>query len=241
MTDVLKNQQVKNNNANDEDAKIQQAIKNYLLKNPDYFIQHPELMGELEVTSTKGKLTDLSTHQLRTLQRENRQFKTQISQLVKNAQQSESMMNRLFNLLTELSVVEKHEYLPKFVNFVIENFPADYFKLLLADGLLELPVHEHVAKLSVAQMEHFAVFQVKPEPLSGRLQQEKIHSIFNDSQGIKSAIVLPVGIGAEYGLLAFASKDEEKFHPNSSSDLLQKLAHVLVVYLMQVKPKAVGQ
>jgi len=241
MSDALKNQKAKNKDANSEDAKIQKAIKNYLLKHPDYFIQHPELMAELEVANTKGELADLTTHQLRTLQRENRQLKAQISQLIKNAQQSESVMNRLFNLLTELSVVKKSNYLPEFVNFVVENFPADYFKLLLVEGLAELPDHQYVTKLDAAQIKQFAVFKIKPEPLSGRLQQEKIHSIFSDCQDIKSAIVLPIGGGAEYGLLAFASTDEEKFHPNSSSDLLQKLAQVLAAYFTQLKSQDENQ
>jgi len=219
-----------------EDAKIQKAIKNYLLKHPDYFAQHPELVAKLEVTSVQGELTNLTTHQLRTLQNENRQLKAQIAQLIKNAQQSESMMNRLFNLLTELSVVKKTDFLPEFVTFVAENFPTDYFKLLVAEGLLALPDHHQVERMSAAQRAQFAVFQAKSEPLSGRLKQEKVQSIFSGNEDIKSAIVLPIGNSAEYGVLAFASTDEQKFHPNSSSDLLQKLAHILAAYFTQLHP-----
>ncbi len=233
MSEAVKNEAVKNEDVKNEDAKIQKAIKTYLLKHPGYFVQHPELMAELEVASVEGELTNLSTHQLRTLQNENRQLKAQITQLIKNAQQSESMMNRLFNLLTELSVVKKANFLPEFVTFVIENFPTDYFKLLVAENLVELPDHDHVEGLSAEQMKQFAVFQAKPEPLSGRLKTEKIQSIFTGSKDIKSAIVLPVGVKAGYGLLAFASTSEEKFHPHSSSDLLQKLAQILAAYFAQ--------
>ena len=236
MSDASKNKDVKK-----EDAKIQKAIKTYLLKHPDYFAQHPELMAELEVVSPQGELTNLTTHQLRTLQNENRQLKAQIAQLIKNAHQSESMMNRLFNLLTELSVVKKSDFLPEFVTFVTENFPTDYFKLLVTEGLVELPEHDHVEGLSAAQMTQFAVFQAKPEPLSGRLKQEKVQSIFSGNEDIKSAIVIPIGTSAEYGMLAFASIDEQKFHPNSSSDLLQKLAQILATYFTQLKPEDENQ
>lgn len=220
-----------------EALKIQKAIKNYLLKHPDYFTHQPELVAALEVVAPEGGLTNLTTHQLRSLQKENRQLKAQIAQLIKNAQQSESMMNRLFSLLTELSVVKKANFLSEFVAFVTENFPTDYFKLLVAEGAGELPEHNKIDSLSAAQMTHFAVFQAKSEPLSGRLKQEKIQSIFADNQDIKSAIVLPIGASARYGLLAFASTDEEKFHPNSSSDLLQKLAQILAAYFNQQKPQ----
>ena len=240
MSDAESNDQV-NDQAKTEDVKIQKAIKNYLLKHPEYFVQHPELVTELEVVSSTGTLTDLTTHQLRSLQKENRQLKAQIVQLIKNAQQSESMMNRMFNLLTELSVVKKADFLPEFVSFVIENFPTDYFKLLVSDGLVDFPEQEHVEVISAAHVNQFAVFKAKSEPLSGRLQQEKVQSIFKDSAAIKSAIVLPVGAYAEYGMLAFASTDEEKFHPHSSSDLLQKLAQILATYFLQLKSEDENQ
>ena len=246
MTDAKINSGVKNKDAKtkdpkQDDAKIQLAIKKYLFKHPDYFANHPELMAELEVLSPQGELTNLTTHKLRTLQNENRQLKAQIAQLIKNAQQSESMMNRLFSLLTELSVVKKADFLYEFVTFVSENFPTDYFKLLVTEGLIDLPEHGHITSLNAAQLNHFAVFQAKSEPLSGRLKQEKILSIFTDSTDIKSAIVLPIGDKASFGLLAFASVDEEKFHPNSSSDLLQKLAQILAAYFSQQQPKDENQ
>lgn len=225
----------KNKINSSEDAKIQRAIKKYLLKHPEYFVQHPELMAEIEVIDTQGELTDLTTHQLRTLQKDNRQLKVQMAQLIKNAQQSESMMNRLFDLLTELSVVKETDFLVAFVGFVSEHFPTDYFKLMVSEGLVELPEHQHIEALNAQHMTQFAGFQVKSEPLSGRLKKEKIQSVFKDAEDIMSAIVLPVGNKAGYGLLAFASTDEEKFHPNSSSDLLQKLAQILSAYFSKIK------
>jgi len=225
------------NSMRNDDEKIQNAIKKYLLKHPGFFAQHPELMAELEVVSHGGKLTDLTTHQLRTLQKTNRELKTQMSQLIKNAQQSESMMNRLFELMLEMSVVNKDEFLPEFVGFVVKHFPADYFKVLVSDGLLDLPENDHIDRYHTAQKQLFDDFKNKSEPLSGRLQKEKISSIFEFSDDIKSAIVLPLGSNAVYGLLAFASKDEEKFHPNSSSDLLQKLTQILVSYFSQIETR----
>ena len=216
-----------------DDKKIQLNISKYLRKHPEFFLQYPDLLSELEVVSVEGKLTDLSTHQRKSLQNENRQLKNQITQLIKNAQQSESLMNRLFNLLTELSVVESSLYIPGFVSFVTEHFPVDYFKLLVAEGLVENHDSANIAVMNATHVKQFAVFQAKSEPLSGRLQQEKIASVFGAVDDIKSAVVLPIGNHAEYGLMVFASKDEEKFHPHSSSDILQKLCQILQAYFSQ--------
>ncbi|TDR23504.1 DUF484 family protein [Marinicella litoralis] len=220
-----------------KEKNIQQGIKKYLLKNPGFFALFPELMAELEVVTPEGELTNLSTHQLRTLQKENKQLKAQIAQLIKNAQQSESLMNRLFELLTELSVMNQSEFIPGFVKFVTTHFPSDYFKLLLAEGTQGVVASAEVATITTAQLTQFSVFQAKQEPMSGRLKKEKITSLFGEQDDIKSAIVLPIGQQAKFGLMSFASKDEEKFHPNSSSDILQKLAQILESYLKQQQPQ----
>ncbi len=226
---------VNNNKSASDDVKIQQAIKNYLLKHPSYFSENPDLVTALEVVTTEGKLTDLTTHQMRALKQENGKLKTQISQLIKNAKLSESMMDRLFKMLTELSVAPKGNYLSVFADLVEVHFPVEYFKLLVTKEDENSPDHKDIEILTTTQMTQFSVFQAKSEPLSGRLKQEKIMSIFTGVEDIKSAIVFPIGTAAEFGLLAFASRDEEKFHPNSSSDLLQKLSQILATYFSHQK------
>ncbi len=216
-----------------DDQKIQTAIKKYLRQNPGFFAANPALLNEMEVADESGQLTSLTTHQLRSLQKENRQLKNQIQQLIHNAQQSESLMNRLFELLIQLSTSAREAFIPGFVRFVGEHFPSDYLRLWLAEGLVDADPSEQVDVITAEIRTQFSVFQAKPEPLSGRLKQEKIHSIFKGVDDIKSAIVLPIGPQAQFGLMAFASTDEEKFHPTSASDILQKLTHILAHYLTQ--------
>ena len=226
---------------NNDDQKIQQAIRKYLLKHPDYFVQNADLLTELEVASPQGELASITTHLLKALQKENRQLKGQMAELVSNAQQSESVMNRLFDLLNTLSVVDTDAYLTTFVGYVTEHFPTDYFKLVVAEGLLPANEAPELGLMNASQLKHFSVFQAKSAPLSGRLPKEKIQSLFADVDDIGSAVVLPIGAQAEYGLLAFASRDEEKFHPHSASDLLQKLSQILVAHFQRLQPQDENQ
>lgn len=216
-----------------DDQKIQKAIKNYLLKNPDYLVQHPDLLPGIEMIQESGDLSDFTAYQLRSLQKENQALKDQMSVLVQNAQQSESMMNRLFDLLLQLSVVDGDEFLPKYIDFVTEHFKADYFKILLDETLPEFEFNAHLGIYTQTHKKQFPEFGSKTAPLSGRLQQDKLTSLFPQGEGIGSAVVLPVGDNAEFGVMAFASVDQEKFHPNSASDLLQKLTDILTTYIKQ--------
>ncbi|WP_223788315.1 DUF484 family protein [Marinicella meishanensis] len=218
-----------------EEQKLQQAVKKYLLKNPGFFSQHPELVNTLEITQADGSVSDFTAHQLRSLQQENQQLKTQLANLIRNAGQSESMMNRLFDLLTQLAVVREQAFLPQLVEFVEQNFSSDYFKLLL-DAALVTEATDHLAVITANQRKQFSVFQAKAEPLSGRLKQEQLNGLFPGVNDIASAVVLPIGSQAQHGLMAFASRDQEKFHPNLASDLLQKLSQIVATHCAQQPP-----
>ncbi|MCX7554374.1 DUF484 family protein [Marinicella sp. S1101] len=218
-----------------DDLKIQKAIKNYLLKNPQYFAQHPELINQLSVAQPNGELTDLTSHQLRSLQKENRELKQKMTALMQNAQQSESVMDRLFNLLLQLSVVDGSDFIDRFIDFVAANFKADYFKIMLAEKAFIDEESDNLAPYTANQQNHFSVFQSKSAPISGRLRQEQLKSVFPTADDIKSAVVLPIGEAAEYGIMVFGSVDQEKFHPHSATDLLQKLTDILATYLQQTQ------
>lgn len=215
-----------------DENKLTFAVKKYLQKHPDFFVKNPELLTSLEVVDSKGKLADFTTHQMRALKKENSQLKMQLKQLITNAQQSETLMNRLFTILSELSLVGKEHFLSAFVDKVAEHFPSDYFKLLLAEELCHESV-AHTDVLSANHKTHFANTIHQSTPLSGRLKSEQINSIFENGSDIKSAVVLPIGPQAIYGLMSFASKDQEKFHPHSSTDILQKLSQILASYFSQ--------
>lgn len=216
-----------------DDLKIQKAVKNYLLKNPGFFSQYPELVTAINVEHDNGELTDLATHQLRALKKENSGLKKQMSALIQNAQQSESMMNRMFSLLMALKLEGGDDFLQQFIAFVTEHFKSDYFKILLDDTLPEFEVSEYLGVYTASHKKHFVEFESHSEPLSGRLQKSKVSCLFPQAGDIESVVVLPVGKNAEYGLMAFASNDQEKFHPNSATDLLQKLADILATYIKQ--------
>ncbi|MFC3192634.1 DUF484 family protein [Marinicella sediminis] len=207
-------------------------IKAYLESHPEFFAEHPQLLNQLKVTSPKGQLTNLTTHQLRILQDKNQVLNKQLNQLIRNAQQSESLMNRLVDMLTDLTGVSAAHYLTAFVEQLHERFPSEHTRLVLPEGLAGDNRHDDLIMMTAAIRQQFSLFQMKTEPLAGRLKSEQLNSLFGEQQ-IGSAIVLPIGNQAEFGLLAFASQEEDKFPPNASSDILQKLTGVLCHYFQQ--------
>jgi len=216
---------------NEQNIKASEVIA-FLHENPDFFVKYQSLLIGLKVTSKKGDLTSLVNHQVTVLQEKNHQSKLKLKTLIKNAHNNEMLMDKLFQLLIKLSNIKDHDaYIEAYVNFIRKNFQSDYFKLLLSEH--ETIESDEIANCSTELTLAFENFVESNEPISGRLKKEKLQHIFPTHGEIKSAIILAVGDKAEFGIMVFASKDENTFHPNKSSDILQKLAEILAVYLAE--------
>ena len=204
-----------------------QDIVAYLQEHPRFFADNPALLQELSVADEQGQLQQMATYQAKSLQQQNQQLKNQIKQLIHHAKINETLMNRVYELLVELAVSDSADFLSRFVDFVQSHFASDYFKISCRQAFLQDLPSTHCEALTAAQKSQFTVFQHQSEPLSGRLPQSQIEAMFGAHKDIRSAIIIPLGPQASYGLLGFASTDEEKFMPHAASDILQKLGHII--------------
>ncbi len=204
-----------------------QDIVAYLQEHPRFFADNPALLQELSVADEQGQLQQMATYQAKSLQQQNQQLKNQIKQLIHHAKINETLMNRVYELLVELAVSDSADFLSRFVDFVQSHFASDYFKISCRQAFLQDLPSTHCEALTAAQKSQFTVFQHQSEPLSGRLPQSQIEAMFGAYKDIRSAIIIPLGPQASYGLLGFASTDEEKFMPHAASDILQKLGHII--------------
>jgi hypothetical protein len=201
-------------------------VVTFLQDHPNFFADNPVLLQELTVADEQGQLQQMATYQAKSLQQQNQQLKNQIKQLIHHAKINETLMNRVYELLVELAVSDGDEFLSCFVDFVQNHFASDYFKLSCRQEFLKQLPSNHCEALTVAQKSQFTIFQHQSEPLSGRLPQSQIEAMFGAHKDIRSAIIIPLGPQANYGLLGFASCDEEKFMPHAASDILQKLGQI---------------
>ncbi len=209
----------------------ERQVIQYLQTHSEFFANNPKLLNALTVANPQGEVVNLADRKMLQLQEKNKQLTVQLKQLVNNAQRNEGLMNRLFQLLIELSMnAPKELFVTALVSFIKKDFPSDYFQLLLAD----ISFGEDDSQISLytaEQRQLFAGFVNNSTPLSGRLPELKMRAIFGNGSQVRSAIVLPIGTAAEHGLMAFGSDDEHKFHPDLASDVLQKLVHILAAYI----------
>lgn len=206
-------------------------IIEYLKSHPDFFQQQPALLQELQVPDEQGQLQQMATYQAKTLQSQNKQLKSHIKELIHYAKINEILMNRIYHLLAELATADSSEFLPRYVDFVKKQFASDYFKLSCQARFIKQQPSKDLEPITAAQKSQFTIFQSKDEPLSGRLPQSQIEAMFGANKDIRSAIIIPLGPKASYGLMGFASTDEDKFQPHLASDILQKLGDIISHFL----------
>lgn len=211
-----------------------QQIVDYLQAHPEFFQSQPDLLQTLKVPDEQGQLQQMATYQAKNLQVQNQQLKNQIKQLIHHAKLNETLMNRIYHLLAELAARDSSDFLSHFVAFVKQHFASDFFKLSCQPRFISQLPNPNCEPITAAQKSQFTIFQNHPEPLSGRLPQSQVEAMFGAHKDIRSAIIMPLGPQACFGLMGFASHDEDRFQPHVASDILQKLSAIISQFLAAV-------
>jgi uncharacterized protein YigA (DUF484 family) len=205
-------------------------IINYLQKDTDFFIRHPEQLLAINVSNRSGKIASLINHQVNVLKERNQHLKDKLNEMIKYAEYNEKIMAQIFELTLRLSQISHVANVTKyFCAFVKKAFDCNMIRIIV-------PVYDKLNSnstvLCVENEEPFTSlfneFMRSNRPICGRLRAEKLKFVFGKkADKIGSSVMLPIGDNAEKGVLIFASEHESRFHPDMSTDLLSRLAQIL--------------
>lgn len=205
-------------------------IISYLNNHPDFFMRYPDLLEGLKVSNEKGQLTSLVHHQVHVLQNKLNQNNLKLKTLINNGHSNEKLMNKLFMLLCELAVERKKNFVSHYIQFIQRHLPTDFFRIFLHQPYAGKKATCDIKDYQPVQS-HFENFKTDSQPISGRIRTDKLKALFPARYTeIRSSTILPIGKNATFGIIFFGSRDEEKFHPSSSTDILQKLTAILAFY-----------
>lgn len=205
-------------------------IINFLKADSGFYIRHPELLQDLQVSTKNGSVTSLANHQINVLKERNDYLKRKLSDLIKHAENNEKLVSQVFELSLQLCQISHVANVTKhFGRFVKQSFKSDLFRLVI-------PQYENLeSSPSVLCVENesefislFSDFIQNDSAVCGRLKKDKLKYIFaQKASKIGSSVMLPIGKKANKGILVFASYDETRFYPDMSTDILAKLAAIM--------------
>lgn len=203
----------------------------FLRRHPKFLAQFPDLAVSLVVPKEEGQAASLASYQLDVLRDKNRELTRRLNELFANAQENERLTVRTHQLsLALMRANGPAETLRTMVAVLGEDFRGELVRVVLFEAVpgLEADWLQVIAQGDAA-LAPFRDFLTTGEPLTGRLNQDKLSLLFGARAAeAASAVLLPLpGVG----MLALGSSDANRFFPGMGTLFLRLMSEALVTAL----------
>lgn len=206
-----------------EDLIAAEQVASYLLENPDFFTQFPQLIEKINIPHAhKGSvsLVELQSEQLR---KKVRSLSHKLNQLITIAKQNEAIYRVYADLNLRILKATNLDDLKFILEEVIqENLKLASVSLKPFKGAHALPEIQQRLFIEKRFKRHKFFF--------GRLSDHERKLLFAD-QDANSVALLLIGDLGELGILAIGSKDPGHFNPEMDTLLITQLQQFLGIML----------
>ena len=217
--------------ANKNVTLTQQEVSDFLLSNPDFFIENPEIRRAIQVPHVSGEAVSLVEKQLSLLREQNKKTQKQLHDLIEVARQNEELARRMHLLsLTLMDAAEPKDIFETLYENLKENFKVDHVAVrLFADpAFVDTYAGPEFAGVDIPEQGLFDSLISKRIPISGKLKrQQQVFLFDDDGDDIASAVIVPLHGKAWVGVLSIASKDLNRFTETMGVELLANLGEIL--------------
>ncbi|WP_339720835.1 DUF484 family protein [uncultured Paraglaciecola sp.] len=200
-----------------------EQVAAYLLENPDFFVQFPQIVEKISIPHAhKGSisLVELQSEQLR---KKVRTLSLKLNQLITIAKQNEAIYRVYADLNLRILKCTNLDDLKFILEEVIqENLQLASVTLKPFKGAHALPEIQQRLFIEKRFKRHRFFF--------GRLSEHERKLLFND-QDANSVALLLIGDLGELGILAIGSKDPGHFNPDMDTLLITQLQQFLGILL----------
>ena len=218
----------------DDNSSAEELVQNFLKKNKNFFLKHPELLKELQFPlkdERSDKVIDLQVYRYKKINQENIDLQNQMTQILlagKSHMQSQKKI-----LKSSLKILNSKS-LAKVFSVILSDF-----KLLLgceyincfstSDGININGIQKIDARVSKSYFRDKAITNLKQNPKGLLLYFP------NKSKQIKSYILLKINFQEDMFIVAMGSKDINKFNPDQQVDLIEYLIKIIEIKLINTK------
>lgn len=209
----------------------QEEVSEFLLRNPDFFINNPEVLMAIQVPHASGDAVSLVEKQLSLLREQNSQTQKQLHELIEIARQNEELARRMHSLsLTLMDAAEPKDIFTTLYEDLKENFKVDHVsvRLFAKPAFVDTYAGPEFAGPDVTEKSLFDSIIDKRIPISGRLKrQQQVFLFDDDGDDIASAVIVPLHGKGWGGVLSIASKDLNRFTESMGVELLANMGEIL--------------
>jgi uncharacterized protein YigA (DUF484 family) len=207
-------------------------IADYLEKHPEFFLEHPDLLGRLDIPHAHGGQTvSLVERQVSVLREQNQKLRKQLHEMIEIARQNEELARRMHKLmLTLMDAPESADLFSTLYDNLKRNFHADKVsvRIFANPAVPDNNSGGEFAGHSAGAQELFRTLLDTREPLCGRMKQQQQLFMFDDKGNeVTSSVMVPLHGPGWNGILAIGSFNPERYQPGMGVELLANLGEVL--------------
>lgn len=200
-----------------------QDVCRFLEKQPDFFVDHPELLEALHVPHrTDGQTVSLVERQVKVLRANQAETRQRLATLIRNARDNEALVGHTHRLA--LRLIAAKIAAPAGAPTALEQLAP----LVEASMREDFGVSPARLLAPAAVPENLRALLSAGTPHCGRLREDDRHALLGAAAaGVGSTALVPLGAGAAQGLLVLGSADTVHFHPGMATDFLARIAELL--------------
>ncbi len=205
-------------------AIIEQKIVEYLQQNPDFFDRHSELLLGMDLNHNVYGSVSLVEKQILNLRDREKNLKNQLSDLMKTATENSNLLYKATEMTVALIYARsKQELVDTLKDKMINDFALDACQIWLFDPNGTLNHVNYSDCLTVQQLSDQKF--ITQEPVCGRVTDSTVQ-LFDGEKSIQSYALIPLGDGAELGVIALGSRDANLFTADLGTLFLRLIGDV---------------
>ena len=213
-------------NKKDDNSSGEELVQNFLKKNKNFFIKHPELLKELQFPlkdEGSDKVIDLQLYRYKKINQENIDLQNQMTQILLAGKSHMQSQKRI--LKSSLKILNSKS-LAKVFSVILSDFKT----LLGCEYINCFSTNNNIGINEVQKVDtRVAKSYFRDKAMTNLNQNPKGILLFfpNKSPQIKSYILLKINFQEDMFVVAMGSKDINKFNPDQQVDLIEYLIKVI--------------
>ena len=217
----------------DDNSSPEELVKNFLKKNKNFFLKHPDLLKELQFPTKNresDKVIDLQVYRYKKINQENIDLQNQMTQILLAGKSHMQSQKRILKSSTKILNC-------KSLKKVFEVILSDFKILLGCEYINCFSTNNNVGINEVQKIDtRVAKSYFRDKAITNLNQNPKGVLLFfpNKSAQIKSYILLKINYQEDMFVVAMGSKDINKFNPDQQVDLIEYLIKIIEIKFHQI-------
>ena len=203
------------------------SVERYLRDHPEFFERHQELLAILHLSHPEtGKAVSLIERQVTVLREQNRGLENKLMELVEIARENERLSRQLHTFSSELLKARSlSDVIAVTQDQVRQVFQTDFVSIWLLQDITD---DSDIALDKAAQQDLFKSTLDSDIPIVGRINNKQSNYLFaGNANEVASAALIPLKTNYTIGLLALASRDDQRFNPTMGHLFLSHLGDLV--------------